>query len=84
MRKALLVAPHGPARLFGLRLRDGCLRYAHDQSAEQTQQQRRVGLAHAAAVLVQGNIQRMMQPALYDPIAALEFEPAPRIQLLQR
>ena len=84
MRKALLVAPHGPARLFGLRVRDGGLRYAHDQSAEQTQQQRGVGLAHAAAVLVERNVQRMMQPALDDPIAALELEPAPRVQLLQR
>ena len=51
MRKALLIAPHGPARLFGLRVRDGRLRYAHDQSAEQTQQQRGVGVAHPAVIL---------------------------------
>jgi len=74
MREALLVAAHGPARLFGLRLCDGRLRYAYDQSPEQAQHQGRVGLAHTAAVLVQGNVQRMVQPAFDDPTAALEFE----------
>jgi hypothetical protein len=73
MREALLVAAHGPARLFGLRQCDGRLRYAYDQSPEQAQHQGRVGLAHTAAVLVQGNVQRMVQPAFDDPIAALEF-----------
>ena len=36
MREALLVAAHGSARLFGLRTCDGRLRYAYDQSPEQS------------------------------------------------
>ena len=83
MRKALLVAAHGPARLFGLRLCDGRLRYADHQSPEQAQHQRRLGLAHAAVVFAQGHVQRVVQAALDDPVAALEFEQAPRVQLLQ-
>ena len=84
MREALLIAAYSPARFLGLRLGDGRLRYAHDQSPEHSEHQRRVGLAHAAAVLVQRNVQGMVQPAFDNPIATLEFEPAPRVQLRQR
>jgi len=79
----LLVAPHTPAGLLGLHLSNRRLSHADGQAAKHPQNQRRIGGAHPAAILVERYIQRMVQTALNDPVAALEFDPAQRVQLLQ-
>ena len=83
MGELLLVAPDAPAGLRCLSLGDRRLGNAHDQATEQFQHQRRIGMAHAAAIFIEGNIQRIMQPAFIDSIAAFEFDPAQRIELFE-
>lgn len=78
----LLVTADAPARFFSLRLLNGCLCDAHDQAAKHAQNQCRIGIADPAAILVEGHIQGVMQTALNDPIAALEFHPTQRVELL--
>ncbi len=81
--KALLITPHRPACFFGLRLSNRRLCHAHDQSPKHSQDQRRIGVAHSAAILIQRDVQRVVQSTLDDPIAPLEFDPTQRVQLLQ-
>ena len=82
MSKALLIAPHAPTRLVGLHLLDRRLRHADDQPPHHPQHQRRLGLAHPAAIFIQRDVQRLMQPAFNDPVAAFEMEPARRVAQL--
>jgi len=82
MRELLLVAADTPAGLWCLGFGDGRLRHADHQSAKHPQDQRRIGIAHSAAIFIQGDVQRMMQSALDDPIAPFEFDPAQCVQLL--
>ena len=49
------------------------LRKAHDHTPEQAQHQSGVALTHATLILRQRHIQRVMQPALNDPVAPFEF-----------
>jgi len=84
MGEALLITPHAPARFFGLHLRDRRLRHADHQPPKHPQDQRRVGVAHPTAILIERHVQRVMQSALNDPITALEFDPARRVQSLRR
>ena len=57
---------------------------ADHHPAQQAQRKGRLGVAHPAVILAQGYIQGMVQAALDDPIAPLEFEKARRIQLFER
>lgn len=54
----------------------------HDP-AEQAQRIGRLGVVDSALVLTQRHVQRVMQAALDDPVAPLEFEKANGIQVLQ-
>src|ERR1041384_1200119 len=83
MSELLLIAAYAPAGLLVLHLLNRRLSDAHDQTAKQTQNQCRIGVAHSAAILVQRNVQRMVQTALNDPVAALEFEPAQGSEFFQ-
>jgi len=49
------------------------LRKAHDHTAEEAQDQGGIALAHATLILRQRHVQRVMQPALNDPVAPFEF-----------
>ena len=51
--------------------------------AEQAQGEGRLGVADPALIFTQRHVQGVMQAALDDPVAPLEFEKAPRIQLLE-
>ena len=66
--KTLLESAHGAAPFDRATLVDPMLGQADGQSAEGGQDHRRVGLAHAAAVLIQADVQRLMPPAFNDPI----------------
>src|ERR1017187_8433988 len=54
----------------------------HDP-AEQAQRKGRPGVVDPAAIFTQRHVQSVMQAALDDPIAPLEFEKADGIQLFQ-
>ena len=51
--------------------------------AEQAQCKGRLGVVDAAVIFTQRDVQGVMQAALDDPVAPLEFEKAQRIQLLE-
>ena len=51
--------------------------------AEQAQGKGRLGVADPAVIFTQRHVQGVMQAALDDPVAPLEFEKAQRIQLLE-
>ena len=51
--------------------------------AKQAQGKGGLGLAHPAAILAERDVQRMVQAALNDPVAAFELEDARRIQLVE-
>ena len=51
--------------------------------AEQAQGKGRLGVADPALIFTQCHVQRVMQAALDDPVAPLEFEKANGIQLFQ-
>lgn len=59
------------------------LRETDHDPAEQAQRKGRLGVVDPAAVFAQRHIQSVMQAALDDPIAPLEFEKADGIQLFQ-
>ena len=82
MRELLLVAANTPAGLWCLGFGDSRLGHADHQSAKHSQHQGRIGMVHSAAIFIQGDVQRMMQSALDEPIATFEFDPAQRVQLL--
>lgn len=84
MGESLLVTAHAPARFWTLHLGNGCLGYAHDQSTKHPEHERRIDVAHSAPVLIQRHIQRMVQLAFNDPIAALEFDPAQGVEFFER
>ena len=54
-----------------------------DYPAKQAQGKGRFGIADAAVILAQGDVQSVVQAAFDGPITALEFEQARRIQLVQ-
>lgn len=54
----------------------------HDP-AEQAQGKGRLGVTDAALIFTQGHVQGVMQAALDDPVAPLEFEKAHGVQLFQ-
>ena len=51
--------------------------------AEQTQCKSRLGVADPAVIFTQRHVQGVMQPALNDPVAPLEFEKADGVQRFQ-
>ena len=52
-------------------------------SAEQTQRKSRPGVADPTVVFAQGHVQSVMEAALDDPVATLEFEKVCGVQLLE-
>ena len=50
---------------------------------EQAQRKGRLGVADAALIFTQGHVQGVMQAALDDPVATLEFEQTGGIQFFQ-
>ena len=78
--EALLIAADAPACLFGLHLFNGRLGDTDDRAAEHSQDERRIGIAHAAAVLIQGDLQGMVQTAFKDSIATFEFDSAQGVE----
>ena len=56
---------------------------ADRQPAEHAQRKRRLGVVDPAVIFTQRDVQGVVQAALDDPVAPLEFEKAGRIQLLQ-
>ena len=83
MCELLLVAPHTPACFWSLHLRDGRLGNADDQATKHSQNQSRISVAHATPILIQGNVQRVVEPAFNDPVAPLELNPIQCVHLLQ-
>src|SRR5881394_224566 len=59
--KTLLKTPHAPPCFFGLHLCNRRLCYTHYQSPKHPQNQRRISVAHTAAILVQRHIERHVQ-----------------------
>ena len=77
-----------PGVAFGLgilaaRLIDRGVGQAHDHPPDGAQHPRGGGVAHAALILPQGEIQTMVKPALNDPVTALEPEHPLRLQFCQ-
>src|SRR6266542_3554906 len=53
MAETLLVTAHAPTCFWGLHLGNGRLGHTDHQAAKHPQDQRRIGVAHPAAVLIQ-------------------------------
>lgn len=62
---------------------DGGIGEADDEAAEGAEQVSGVGGAHAAAVLLEGEVQGVVKAALNDPVLALALEQAPSLKLIQ-
>lgn len=56
---------------------------AHHEATKQTQGEGGFGITHPTMIFGEGDIQSVVQTAFDGPVAALEFEQARRIQLLQ-
>ena len=85
MEEALLeLAGGGPAAGidFTAFLQPDLCETDHDP-AEQAQRKGRLGVVDPAVIFTQRHVQSVMQAALDDPVAPLEFEKADGIQLLQ-
>lgn len=84
MKEAFLELASGnsAARVALAALVDPDLGETDHDAAEQTQGESGLGIADPTVVFAQGHIQSVMQTALDDPIATLEFEEGCGIELL--
>ena len=74
---------HAAARLDFAALVNPDLCETDHHSAKQTQRKRRPWVADPAVVFAQGHVQSVMQAALDDPVATLEFEKACGVPFLE-
>jgi len=53
------------------------------QTTEHSQEEQGLGLLNATAVIIEGNIQSLMEPAFDAPALPVELEPPARVQVLR-
>lgn len=85
-RAETLLESFGVALGFGISppgdIHRGIGQTQHD-SSDHSQHQSRIGCPYSAEVLLHGDIQAMVQPALDDPVVTFKSKQAPSLQLVQ-